>query len=87
MRTTTPKAEQDGDVLIAKIPKARGEEIRIAINRYKGRAFLAVRTWYPDDHGEMKPSNKGINVAIEHGPAVAEAVGQAVEAARRDGLL
>lgn len=87
MRTPNPSADQRADVVVATIPKSRGEEIRVGINNYKGRSFLAVRVWFPGDGGEMRPGKNGINVAIEQAPAIAEAVAQAVEAARRDGLL
>jgi len=74
------------DRVFAAIPTRRGEELRIAFSQFKGRTFLAIRIWY-DDNGEMKPSNKGVNIGIDHLPEIADGIAKALEAARADGLL
>jgi hypothetical protein len=35
----------------------------------------------------LKPSAKGVNVKVEHLPAIADGIDKALEAARADGLL
>lgn len=59
------------DRIFATVPTRRGEELRIAFSQFKGRTFLAIRIWY-DDNGEMKPSNKGVNIKIDHLPEIAD---------------
>jgi hypothetical protein len=73
--------------VFATIPKGRGEEVRVAFSEFKGRTFVAIRIWYAAESGEMKPSSKGINLAIDHLPALADAISKALELARTDGLV
>lgn len=37
----------------------RGEELRLTIAERQGKQYIDIRTWYPDDEGEMKPG-KGL---------------------------
>ena len=83
--TTT---QPDGDRVIATIPNGRrGEELRVSLNTFKGRHYFAMRIWYADDAGEMKPSGKGANLKIDLLPDIAEAVNKALALARDEGLL
>lgn len=76
-----------GERIFATIEKGRGEEVRVALSQFKGRTFLAVRIWYTDNSGEKKPSAKGVNIAVDHLPAIADGIAKALEAARADGLV
>ena len=60
--------------------------LRASLNTYKGKHYFALRTWYTDDAGEMKPG-KGINTKLELLPAIAEAVNAALADAQRRGLV
>jgi len=83
--TTMPP---DGDRIIAAIPSGRrGEELRVSLNTFKGRHYFAIRIWYTDEAGELKPSGKGANVKIDLLPDIAEAVNKALAEARDQGLL
>ena len=73
--------------IFATIPKGRGEEVRVAFSEFKGRTFVAIRIWYATESGEMKPSSKGVNLAIDHLPELADAIAKALDAARADGLV
>lgn len=84
--TQRASTAQAGDRIFAEIPVRRGEQLRIALSEFKGNTFIAVRTWYLDSNDELKPG-KGVNVKVEHLPAIADAIGQALEAARADGLV
>jgi hypothetical protein len=81
------KIEPNGARIFTAIPTRRGEELRIAFSQFKNQTYLAIRIWYADDAGEMRPSAKGVNVRVEHLPAIAETIGQALDAARADGLV
>jgi hypothetical protein len=83
----TPNKGEAQDRVIATIPRPRGEELRVMITNYKGKNFVAVRLWFADDDGEMRPSSKGVNLPIATAPALADGLAQAVKIARADGLL
>ena len=88
MSTSSKETPPDGDRVIAAIPSGRrGEELRVSLNTFKGRHYVALRIWYTDDAGEMKPSGKGANLKIDLLPDIAQAVNKALETARSDGLL
>ena len=39
----------------------RGEQVQVAVQTYRGRQYIDVRTWFPDKTtGEMRPSQKGL---------------------------
>jgi len=78
----------DGDRVVATIPNGRrGEELRVSLNTFKGKHYFAMRIWYADDAGEMKPSGKGANLKIDLLPDIAEAVNKALATARDEGLV
>ena len=37
----------------------RGEELRLTIAERQSKPYIDIRTWYPDEDGEMKPG-KGL---------------------------
>lgn len=76
-----------GERIFAAIPTRRGEDLYIAFSSYKGKTYVAIRAWYADDNGVMKPNAKGINVKVEHLPAIADGIAKALAAARSDGLV
>jgi hypothetical protein len=60
---------------------------RVEITEFNGRWYVNLRRWYINDDGELKPTPTGINVAIEHLPALNSLVRMAHKQAKRDGLL
>ena len=40
-----------------------GEEIQIRRSLYKGRQYVSIRTWYPNETGDLLPG-KGISIEI-----------------------
>jgi len=76
------------DRIIAAIQNGRrGEELRVALSEFKGRTFVAVRIWYADDAGEMKPTSKGINIKVDLLPQLAAAVTEALAIATAEKLI
>ncbi|GAB6035900.1 hypothetical protein JCM15519_04590 [Fundidesulfovibrio butyratiphilus] len=44
----------------------RGEEVQIALQWFRGRRYVDVRTWFPDKAtGEMRPSQKGLALNLD----------------------
>jgi len=75
------------DRIFAEIPLSRGERLVIALSQYKNNTYVALRIWFPDDDGKLKPSAKGANVKVDHLPAIADGIARALEVARADGLI
>lgn len=76
------------DKIIAAIQNGRrGEELRVAISEHKGRHYIAARIWYTDDHDEMRPTSKGLNLKVDLLPQLAAALAEAETVARREKLL
>jgi hypothetical protein len=74
--------------MIATIPKARGEEVRITLEEYRGRHLFGVRIWADyDGSGEARPTKKGVSFKIEQLPGLIEALQAAAAEARQRGLL
>lgn len=88
MNTPSTAKTQPTDQVVATLPgPRRGEEVRIALNDFRGRKFIALRVWWTNDEGVMLPSPKGINLRLDLLPALAEGIGKALEQARAQGLL
>lgn len=51
--------------LIGVVPKNSLEEIRVAIEEYKGYELLDIRVYFHADHGEPRPTKKGISINLE----------------------
>ena len=63
----------------------RGEELRVALEPYRGRHYLSVRRWWLDGT-ELKPG-KGVNMHVADLPWLLRALRLAEQAAIEKGLL
>lgn len=69
---------------IASIRKADGAEIRVTLQRYKGRSVVDVRVWYqPTASGEFVPTRKGVTLDADRLPEFADAVAEALQRTRQ----
>lgn len=69
---------------VAAIRKADGAEIRVAIDRYKGRSVIDIRLWFqPKDSPDYMPSRKGLTFDAEKLPELAQALANAAQCLRR----
>ncbi len=74
-------------VEIARWPIRRdGTQARVELKDYGGRALVDVRAWWPDKAGMHRPG-KGFACGVQNLPALAKAVGKALEKARALGLI
>ena len=67
------------DVIVYRIPKKEGEEIRFTIREFKGKKYLDMRVFYKSQQGDVWiPTRKGISpivtLASEFQKGLAEAV-------------
>lgn len=53
--------------IIATIPRGDTERIEIAINEYKGKKYLDIRTFYTTNNGEnWFPTKKGVTISPDN---------------------
>jgi hypothetical protein len=64
-----------------------GESVRIEIREYEGRVVADVRIYFPDSKGVLKPSKKGICVAVNKLPELTRGISKALARARELGLI
>lgn len=75
-------------MIAAEWPRNARELIRVKLDTYRGSAVVDIRCWYPDRAtSERKPGRSGITLAVAHLPALAAAINEALERARRLELL
>jgi hypothetical protein len=73
-------------LVIAEWDRNSREVVRVALDQYNGRHTINARVWYRDGD-EVKPSKSGITLAVKHLPALADAIGKALDRAGLLGLL
>lgn len=65
--------------ILAAIPKSATERIEIAINEYKGKKYLDLRTFYTTDEGaSWLPTKKGITVSPDNLELLKDAIESAM---------
>ena len=65
----------------------KGESIRATLVTYEGRNCFDLRQHFTAHDGRMRPTKKGITVAVLRLPELAAAVNKAVTVARDLGLI
>jgi hypothetical protein len=82
-RVTLPAPEN-----VAEFWRNRGcESVRIELREYEGRVFVDVRIYFPDGRGVLRPSKKGVCVAVNKLPQLSQGIIKAVARARALGLI
>jgi Transcriptional Coactivator p15 (PC4) len=61
--------------------------LRVTLGEYEGRRTIDARKFYKREDGTLCPTPKGLTLALERLPALAEMVSAALDRARADGLL
>jgi len=71
----------NGDKLevLTTFSRPRGEQIRVAISEFKGTESLNIRLWYETDQGELRPTQKGVNLRYEELDTLEQAIKSAKE--------
>jgi hypothetical protein len=72
---------------IAEIRKNKRERICVELREFKGNQLLSLRIWFVDDIGRLLPSQKGLSVGIRHLAALRQALVEAEQVARENGLM
>lgn len=74
-------------ITVAEFQKNSRDTVRIALEVFKGTPLIAVRVWYRDGSGGLRPGKDGINISIKHLPALADGIAAAAARARALGLI
>ena len=79
----------DTATIIGTIRKNAKEEIRVALDEYRGVQLCDLRVFasFDDGDAERKPTKKGIAFRVEQLPALIDALNDAAVEARRRGLI
>lgn len=73
---------------IASIQKNQRETLQVDLTEFRGHNLVALRVWIPSSDGDgMRPTQKGVTVAVTLLPAILEALHKAHDEARRLGLI
>lgn len=83
-----PQVQSNANRWVADVPKNSREVLRIQLTEFKGYELVNLRIWYrPDDGDELRPGNKGFTLRVEKLLELRAGIDQAIEQARREGLL
>jgi hypothetical protein len=74
-------------LVVAEWRRNAREIVRVAIDEYRGRITIDLRTWYLDGSGFHRPGRSGLTLGIDHLPALAGAVADALQKARECGFI
>ena len=51
--------------IVAEMEKSWNEKILFSFSEFKGKSYANIRVHYEDDDGELKPTKKGITIAVD----------------------
>jgi hypothetical protein len=61
-------------VVLAEWSMNRRERVRVSIEEFKGSRLISIRKWFVTDGGDLRPTKRGISLALRHLPQLADAV-------------
>jgi hypothetical protein len=67
--------------------RRRNESVHVTLSEYEGRAIVSVRVYSTGTDGIDRPSPKGISMAVDKLPTLAQALVKAEAKARELGLI
>ncbi len=74
-------------IVLSEFQKNQLEDIKISLTEYQGHKLIDFRAYYRTDHGESKPTKKGISVNVKFFPELKEAILKAEEILTEKELL
>jgi Transcriptional Coactivator p15 (PC4) len=75
-------------VVVAKFWRNRkGEAVIVQLRAFEGHAIVDARVNFTDSEGHLRPSKKGLSLAVRRLPELAAALAEAERKARELGLL
>jgi hypothetical protein len=87
-RNSNPKnSTEAAPIVVGELALNSRDMLRVTLGEYEGRRTVDCRKFYKTDDGTLRPSPKGITLAIDRLPALAEFIAAALDRARSEGLL
>jgi hypothetical protein len=81
------RSQSNDPVIIAEWPLTRGERLRVSIEEFKGSRLISIRKWFVAEGGDLRPTSRGISMAVRHLPQLTAAVEDALTFASERGLV
>jgi transcriptional coactivator p15 (PC4) len=81
------RPQSNDPVVIAEWRLNRGERLRVSIEEFKGSRLISIRKWFTTNGGELRPTSRGISMAVRHLPQLTAAVEDALTFASERGLV
>ena len=51
--------------VVAEMERSVNEKLLFSLSEFKGKSYADIRVYYEDDDGELKPTKKGITIALD----------------------
>jgi hypothetical protein len=74
-------------IKIAEWRRSQTERVRIALEPFRGRNVVALRTWWKDNNGKEHAGRDGITLDVRHVSKLARAFKRARAQAKKKGLI
>lgn len=65
----------------------KGEAVIVQLREFEGHAIVDARVNFTDHEGQLRPTKKGLSIAVRRLPELAAALAKAERKARELGLL
>lgn len=76
--------ENEQSQLIYSFPRAKGEEIQIALRKYKGKHYVDLRIWFQGkNETSFYPTKKGVSFFLEQIPELRKGMERLSKAAEK----
>jgi hypothetical protein len=86
-RNINPNLPAPKPVVVGELALNSRDVLRVTLGEYEGRRTIDCRKFYKTDDGVLRPSPKGLTMAIDRLPALADFITDALNRARAEGLL
>jgi hypothetical protein len=86
-RNSNPENSTDAPIVVGETALNSRDVLRATLGEYEGRRTIDAREFYRRDDGSLRPTPKGLTLAVDRLPALAEMISAALDRARADGLL
>ena len=87
MTDATSTATAPAPVIVGAFDLNASDVVRVELGSFNGRDVIGFRKWFRSADGSVRPTSKGLTVAVRHLPNLARLANEALARARADGLI
>ena len=77
---TAKDAPKDTAAIFIEWPRNGGEAVRLTMLEYKGQMSIDLRIYYRDQHGNLRPTKRGVRIPFEQLASLRKALRKVEEA-------